>query len=67
MAGPAEPAATGPTRLNVILDIYSRYAVGWMVASRESKILAERLFADTIRKQGITRDQLTVHADRAPR
>jgi putative transposase len=50
--------------LYVILDIYSRYVVGWMVASRESKILAERLFAETIAKQGITRDQLTIHADR---
>ena len=50
--------------LYVILDIYSRYVVGWMVASRESKILAERLFAETIRKQGIARDQLTIHADR---
>jgi putative transposase len=49
--------------LYVILDIYSRYVVGWMVASRESKILAERLFDETIRKQGIERDQLTIHAD----
>jgi hypothetical protein len=46
------------------LDIYSRYVVGWMVASRESKILAERLFAETIAKQGIQADQLTIHADR---
>jgi len=50
--------------LYVILDIYSRYAVGWMVASRESKILAERLFAETIRKQAVPAGQLTVHADR---
>jgi putative transposase len=50
--------------LYVILDIYSRYVVGWMVASRESGVLAERLFAETIRKQGISRDQLTIHADR---
>jgi hypothetical protein len=50
--------------LYVILDIYSRYVVGWMVASRESKVLAERLFAEAIRKQGIERDQLTIHADR---
>jgi putative transposase len=48
----------------VILDIYSRYAVGWMVASRESKTLAERLIADTLRKQGVGPDQLTIHADR---
>ena len=50
--------------LYVILDIYSRYAVGWMVASRESATLAERMFAETIRKQSIARDQLTIHADR---
>jgi putative transposase len=49
--------------LYVILDIYSRYVVGWLVASRESKVLAERLFDETIRKQGIERDQLTIHAD----
>lgn len=50
--------------LYVILDIYSRYVVGWMVASRESGTLAERLITDTLRKQGIDRDQLTIHADR---
>lgn len=50
--------------LYVILDIYSRYVVGWMVASRESKILAERLFAETIAKQGVGAGQLTIHADR---
>jgi putative transposase len=50
--------------LYVILDIYSRYSVGWMVASRESAILAERMFAETIAKQRIGRDQLTIHADR---
>src|SRR5439155_1422041 len=50
--------------LYVILDIYSRYVPGWMVASRESAALAERLLAETIVKQGIDRDQLTIHADR---
>jgi putative transposase len=50
--------------LYVILDIYSRYAVGWMVASAESKTLAERLISDTLRKQRIRPDQLTIHADR---
>jgi putative transposase len=49
--------------LYVILDIYSRYAVGWMVADRESAALAERLLADTITKQDVDRDQLTIHAD----
>jgi len=50
--------------LYTILDIYSRYAVGWMVAHREAAALAERLLADTIRRQGVTGGQLTVHADR---
>jgi putative transposase len=49
--------------LYVILDIYSRYAVGWMLAERESAALAERLLADTIGKQRVDRDQLTIHAD----
>lgn len=50
--------------LYVILDIFSRYAVGWMVASRESATLAEKLIRETCHKQGIARGQLTVHADR---
>jgi putative transposase len=49
--------------LYVILDIYSRYATGWMVADRESAALAERLLAESIAKQSIDRDQLTIHAD----
>jgi putative transposase len=50
--------------LYVILDIFSRYAVGWMVAHRESAELARRLIEETSRKQGIAPGQLTVHADR---
>jgi putative transposase len=50
--------------LYVVLDIFSRYVVGWMLAMRESASLAERLLADSIRKQGVERDQLTIHADR---
>jgi len=50
--------------LYVALDIFSRYAVAWMVASRESAILAERMFAETIRKQRIAHGQLSIHADR---
>jgi len=50
--------------LYVILDIFSRYVVGWMVASRESAALAEVLIRQTCAKQGINRDQLTIHADR---
>jgi putative transposase len=49
--------------LYVIIDIYSRYTVGWMIAERESAVLAEQLFADTIAKQGIDRDTLSIHAD----
>jgi putative transposase len=49
--------------LYVIIDIYSRYVVGWLLADAESKTLAERLLADTIGKQHINRAQLTIHAD----
>jgi putative transposase len=48
----------------VLLDIYSRYIPGWMVAHRESAALAERLMAETIAKQRIPPGQLTLHADR---
>jgi putative transposase len=47
-----------------IIDIYSRYSVGWMVAAREDEHLAERLIADTLAKQHIVDGQLTIHADR---
>jgi putative transposase len=50
--------------LYVILDIFSRYVVGWMVAHRESAALAERLIAETCKKQEIPAGQLTIHADR---
>jgi putative transposase len=50
--------------LYVILDIFSRYVVGWMVAYREQAVLAERLIAETAAKQRITPEQLTLHADR---
>ena len=50
--------------LYVILDIFSRYVVGWMVASRESADLAKRLIAESCAKQGIQKGQLTIHADR---
>ena len=47
----------------VILDLFSRYVVGWMVAAKESKHLAAQLFAETIARHGIE-PGLTVHADR---
>ena len=50
--------------LYVILDIFSRYVVGWMVASRESALLAEKLIQETCFKQGIQPGQLLIHADR---
>jgi putative transposase len=50
--------------LYVILDVYSRYVVGWMVAPRESATLAKRLIRETCKRQGIAREQLTIHADR---
>ena len=50
--------------LYVILDIFSRYVVGWMLAPRESAALAERLIAETCAKHGILPGQLTLHADR---
>ena len=50
--------------LYVILDIYSRYVVGWMVATCESAVLAGKLIAATCDKQGISRGQLSIHADR---
>jgi len=50
--------------LYVIMDVFSRYIVGWMVAPREHATLAETLIAETCQRQGIQRDQLTIHADR---
>ena len=50
--------------LYVILDIFSRYVTGWMVASRESRELARRLISQTCEKQQIQRGQLSCHADR---
>ena len=50
--------------LYVILDVFSRYVVGWMVAEQESKELAEPLIETSCQRQGIRREQLTLHADR---
>ena len=52
--------------LYVIMDIFSRYVVGWMVAHREQDALAKRLIEQTCIKQNIEAGQLTVHADRGP-
>ena len=50
--------------LYVVLDIYSRYVVGWMIALQEAAHLAQDLVEETYRKQGIQPGQLTLHADR---
>jgi putative transposase len=49
--------------LYVIIDIYSRYVVGWMIAEVEASALAKQLIAETCAKQGAKREQLTIHAD----
>src|SRR5262249_46221548 len=50
--------------LYVVLDIFSRYVVGWLVAEYENATLAERLLAAACAKQGGAPGQLTIHADR---
>ena len=52
--------------LYVVLDIFSRYVVGWLLAERESQSLARQLLAETVDKQQISRGQLTIHGDRGP-
>ena len=59
----------GPERgvyyeLFVIIDIFSRYVVGWIVAPAETGELAEAFIADTLQRHDIEADQLTLHADR---
>jgi len=58
------PAKWTYFHLYVILDIFSRYVVGWMVAPRETAELASRRIAETCAKQGIDPGTLTIHADR---
>jgi len=50
--------------LYVLLDIYSRYVVGWMVAEHENAEHAKRLIAETCRKEDIREGTLTIHSDR---
>jgi putative transposase len=59
----------GPEKWNyfylyVVLDIFSRYVVGWMLARSESAELARRLVLETCAKHAIDRDKLTIHSDR---
>jgi hypothetical protein len=69
MPRPTHRKLKGPQKwthyhLYVILDVFSRYVVGWMVAHRESAELAQQLIEETCQRQGISSDQLTLHADR---
>jgi len=52
--------------LYVMLDVFSRYVTGWMLAERESDSLAATLIETACARQGITPHQLTVHSDRGP-
>jgi putative transposase len=59
----------GPTKwtyyyLYVILDVFSRYVVGFLISERETAELAEAFIAETCAKEGVGPDQLTLHADR---
>lgn len=59
----------GPERwtyssLYVLLDVFSRYVVGWTVARRESARIAEAMIDDAVYAQGVTPGTLTIHADR---
>jgi putative transposase len=60
------PAKASRFHLYVILDIYSRYVVGWLLALRECAHLAERLIRESCTKQNVQPDQLTIHSDRGP-
>jgi len=50
--------------LYVVIDIFSRYVVGWTLADREDSDIAKELFEESAKRHGIPRDQLKVHADR---
>jgi putative transposase len=50
--------------LYVVLDIFSRYVVGWLLAQHENAGLAQRLIRDTCTRQGVEPGQLILHADR---
>jgi putative transposase len=50
--------------LYVVLDLFSRMTVGWLLAERESTELAKQLFAETVARHGVEPGSLTVHADR---
>ncbi len=53
-------------KLYVVLDVFSRYVVGWTIAPYESAALAKDLITDTYARQSVTRDQLVIHSNRGP-
>lgn len=61
------PVKYAPFYLYVMLDIFSRFVVGWLLAEQESEILAQQLIATACHNQGIPPRQLTLHADRGGR
>ena len=58
------PAKWNYFQLYVMIDVFSRYVTGWMVAERESAELAKHFIEDTLQKHTIPPGQLTIHADR---
>ena len=58
------PAKWSYYYLYVIMDVFSRFVVGWMIAHRENACLARELIDVTCQRQAINRDELTIHADR---
>jgi putative transposase len=58
------PAKWSSYHLYAILDVFSRYCVGWTVQLRESAAVAEALISQSCEQQAIRRGRLTVHADR---
>lgn len=60
------PATWSYFYLYVILDVFSRYVVGWLIAERESAELAEQLIATSCHKQQVEKEHLTLHADNGP-
>ncbi len=67
--GPRSPITKllGPAKWNfylyVILDVFSRYVAGWMIAPREGAELAKQFIEETIYKHQVPAGQLTIHAD----
>jgi|GEM_PF-717530 len=66
-SNPGDPRSPTPGiwyNLYVVLDIFSRKIVGWLIAEREDAALAEVMIAQCYTREGVQPDQLTLHADR---